>query len=439
MKERSDRQKKTNSVQKKLFIKLGFILILIVLLMIPQTLVQGLIGERKYRLFSVKEDISHSWGGVQTITGPVITVPYTKKVLQNNQWVEVENQFFIMPENLSIISDLKTETKNRSIYEILIYTAQVDMQAAFEIPDLSAMDRDVIEILYDEARINIEVTDPKALNDGVYFTSNDKRYKMVMGTADKTVIGPGISVRFPLSESDNKVSIDIPISINGHEGLFFYPGGDQTDISMNADWHSPSFQGNHLPKESDITNEKFSARWKTNEYSRPSPRYWAGYAYQLTHPESTFGARLIKPADQYQQNSRSAKYALLIITLTFGIFFVFESVYKSRIHPVQYSLVGAALVLFYYLLLSISEHLGFNWAYFISSYATISLISTYAYYVLKEGKRIGILAGAMTILYGYIYVLLQLEDYALLAGAVGLFGILAIAMYLTRNVDWYSN
>jgi len=207
---------------------------------------------------------------------------------------------------------------------------------------------------------------------------------------------------------------------------------------MSSDWPSPGFVGKVLADNHDITDKGFSANWKVSEYSRSVPSIWSDDQYRVGNGNRSFGVELIQPVDQYQQNMRSAKYALLIISLSFVAFFFFEVMYRKKVHPVQYTFIGLSLSIFYYLLLSISEHLGFDMAYMIASTSIIALILGYSKSILKSSKSLWILGLILILLYSYIFILLQLEEYALIAGSIGLFSILAMIMYMSRNVDWYN-
>lgn len=180
------------------------------------------------------------------------------------------------------------------------------------------------------------------------------------------------------------------------------------------------------------------AIWKSIEYHRMVPQTWNSFSQSLLEHIPSMGVRFMLPVDNYQKNNRSAKYALLIISLTFMLFFFFEMFCKKKIHIIQYIFIGLSLCVFYLLLLSFSEHLGFNLAYLISSHAAIALIGFYSYYILRNVKSIMVLILGMASLYGYIFVLLQMETFALLSGSIGLFLILSLAMYASRQIDWYN-
>ena len=205
---------------------------------------------------------------------------------------------------------------------------------------------------------------------------------------------------------------------------------------MRSDWPSPSYKGNYLPDKRTISEDGFSANWNILHLNRNYPQSWMGKKYNVYN--SSFGTELLLPVDNYKKSDRVTKYAMLFIVLTFMVFFFVEVLNKVFIHPVQYLLVGAALVIFYILLLSFSEHIKFNFAYIISSVLTLSLITSYTSTILKS-KRIGFLIfGILTVMYTFIFTIIQIGDYALLTGSIGIFLILGLVMYFSRKIDWYN-
>jgi len=226
------------------------------------------------------------------------------------------------------------------------------------------------------------------------------------------------------------------IDLKGSQHLFFIPGGKTTDITLESDWKSPSFTGAFLPDEREVNEEGFKASWNILHLNRNFPQFWTGNKYAVE--ESAFGTELLLPVDNFLRSHRVARYAVLFLALTFLVFFFVEVLNHALIHPIQYLLVGVALIVFYVLLLSISEHIAFNWAYLIATAATLGLITTYTVSILKSRKLGMLLFSILAVLYTFIFILIQLEDYALLIGSIGLFVILAIVMYFSRKIDWYE-
>ena len=250
----------------------------------------------------------------------------------------------------------------------------------------------------------------------------------------------GYRVAAPLPE-DRSASIPFSLSLNirGSGELAIVPTGKETTVNLSSSWPSPSFSGEYLPTSNSVSEEGFEAEWKVSYLNRNFPQYSEDFVQQYTLESSLLGVRLVEPVDGYVQTARSVKYGILVIALTFLSFFLMEVISKKRIHPLQYILVGVALVVFYTLLVAISEHMLFGWAYFISAVATIGLVTFYISAVLKSAKLTFTQGAGMAIIYGFIFIILRLEDYSLLAGSVGLFLLVAILMVLTRRVNWYRD
>jgi len=230
------------------------------------------------------------------------------------------------------------------------------------------------------------------------------------------------------------ISFSSRISLNGSEQLLFTPVGKQTTVTIQSTWPDPSFTGNQLPDSSSISEKGFQARWKSLSHTRNFPQAWKDDTYNLS--SASFGADLFIPVNGYQKTMRSVKYAILCILLSFTAFFLIETNNKKSIHPVHYALIGFALILFYTLLLSFSEYIGFNRAYAIATAATVGLITWFVKGLLQSMKLSILLSIVLVLLYSYIFTILQLQDYALLLGSVGLFLTLAVVMYYSRKVQW---
>ena len=233
---------------------------------------------------------------------------------------------------------------------------------------------------------------------------------------------------------DGKNEFNFKLTLNGSEEINFIPVGKTTGINVSGKWAAPSFIGNFSPQ-STIENGSFAAKWHVLHFNRNIPEAWNDDT-NTYFDDASFGVRLVEAVDHYQQNMRSAKYALMFIALTFVVFFFVELLTKKKIHLVQYLLVGIALILFYSLLLSISEQIGFALAYLIASLATIGLITTYSYSIFKNTMQTGILTVILCLLYTFLFVILQLEDIALLIGSIGMFIILGIIMFVSGKINW---
>ncbi|MCD4687901.1 MAG: cell envelope integrity protein CreD [Desulfuromonadaceae bacterium] len=242
----------------------------------------------------------------------------------------------------------------------------------------------------------------------------------------------------PLSAQEaNDFSFDL--NLNGSEQISLIPIGETNTVAMTSAWPSPSFNGAFLPVTRKVGKEGFSANWKVLHLNRNYPQFWQGSQYKVT--PSAFGLELIMTADIYQKSTRLAKYAIMFLAFTFFTFFAFffsEIINKRRVHPIQYLLVGMAILIFYTLVLSLSEYIPFNLAYILSAASVTAIISGYAKAIVSNSKFALTIAGILSILYCYLFIVLQLEDYALILGSVGLLVILALVMYVTRRINWYE-
>jgi len=239
-----------------------------------------------------------------------------------------------------------------------------------------------------------------------------------------------------LAQAQSQYNFRIRLDLNGSAGLLFSPVGKETIAELKSDWTNPSFMGDFLPEERSVDGAGFSAKWKVLHLNRNFPQAWTGS--QNLVGQTLFGVNLLLAVDEYQKTMRTAKYAIMFIALTFLTFFMIELLSRHTIHPIQYLLIGFALLVFYTLLLSISEYLIFAQAYWIASIAIIAMITLYARSVLANNLQTLVISGVLMLLYGYLFIILQLQDYALLMGSIGLFAVLAIVMYLTRKIDWFG-
>jgi inner membrane protein len=423
--------------QRKLYFKMSFILLLILLLLIPNAFISDLIHERSSLLYQTQQDIARTWGNKQKICGPLLAIPYTSSYFDKDQNKSsiFTHTLYVAPESVIIDTDVTTEERKKGIYSTTLYTADNNIEAKFVIPEKEAFGKKMNSISWEEASIIIPLTQPSSVISKVDLMYGSEPYKM--RSYNSSNLGNSLQAIIDIKDQST-IEVSANLKLRGSQSLEYIATGEDHQTSMNCDWPSPGFQGSMLPVTREISTDGFTAAWSANEYSRPMPDLWKDNDYRLGNSEQAFGVKLVQTVDHYQKNFRSVKYALLIISLSFLIFFFFEVLNGRKIHPLQYILIGLGLSLFYLLLLSLSEHVGFNLAYGIASIGTISLVTWYSSTMLRAGKSVMILGATLIGLYGYIFVLLQMEDYALLAGAIGLFVILAIVMALSRKMDWYS-
>ena len=417
--------------------KLATVFVLILVLLIPTSMVTSLIHERKSRKNSVIAEISHKWGKAQTIVGPVLSVPYLKFVEdKDGKTTQITEYLHVLPDSVDITSTIYPRVRYRGIYEAVLYNTAVAIEGRFPQVPIEALRISSEHIIWSGAVISIGITDMRGIKDRIDATFNGQPISMEPGLETGEVIASGVSAGVHLDTSGTSYAFHFLLNLNGSRQIQFAPVGKVTTVSTQSEWPDPSFTGAFLPIERTVGEKGFSASWKVLHLNRNYPQHWKGGGHNISH--SIFGVKLFSPVDIYQKSMRTAKYALMFIVFTFMAFFISEVMNQLRVHPVQYMLIGLAIIIFYTLLLSISEQISFGLAYLISAFATICLITGYAKAILKNRVVTIMVGGILTILYAYLYILLQLEDYALLMGSVGLFAVLAVIMYLTRKVDWYT-
>lgn len=455
-------QKENNSrkglnKQDTLVLKIILIAFLIALSFIPMSMIRGLISEREQTANEAAKEVQQKWSGSQTLVGPVLTIPYKYQ----DEKGETQNGYInYLPENLNISGDINTQELKRGLYEIVVYNSTLELKGTFSIKDLIGNDIPINSLFFEQATLNIGLSDLRGINEQATLEWNGQKIDFTPGVSPQSIVTSGISTKITpqqLLTNDSVVRFIVKLKLKGSESMQFAPLGKTTRIQLTSNCKTPSFTGAFLPTEREVTNDGFSSQWEILEFNRNYSQIIKGTRRQLNTPDgylihdsglryaseaiaqSSFGVNLLFPVDQYQKSMRSAKYAFLIIILTFVVSFFVEIFQKKNIHPVQYLLIGLALCLFYTLLVSTSEHIGFTPAYIISALMTTSLITFYMIGILKIKKTAFTIGGLLACLYAYIFFLIQLETYALLVGSIGLFVILAIIMYFSQKINWYNN
>jgi len=432
-------QRSVEAIRQSVTVKMLIVGFLILILLIPAAMVQSLIYERKNRSDSAASEISEKWGQAQRIIGPVLNIPYRKYyTLKDGTRRFTTEVAHFLPKELNVEGELKPQVRYRGIYKAVLYNAIMQLKGSFERPDFAALDINEQDVQWDRAVFSLGISDMTGIKEAITPEFGHVRVSMNPGVENQDVLSSGVSVRLPKGISRQaSIPFSLKLDLNGSTRIRFAPVGEVTTVNLKSSWKSPSFDGSFLPVERKIDKDGFSAKWKVLHLNRNYPQEWIGKRSQIG--ESAFGVKLFVAADVYQQATRTAKYAVLFIVLTFTTFFFSEVIDRRRLHPIQYLLIGFAVVIFYSLLIALSEHIRFGLAYLIGSVAVIGLITAYARTTLKNNRLTLLIGGILTILYGYLYMILQMEDYALLMGSIGLFVTLAIIMYTTRRIDWYGN
>jgi inner membrane protein len=429
---------------------------LILVMLIPLAMIRGVLSDRLERRNEAVSEITDSWGKDQNIIGPVLGVPFQYKFKSMKDTTmpdghverrEVEEMLvanaYFLPETLQIAGDAQIQTLHRGIYDAAVFRAQVKLAGKFAPPDFNALKIELKDVQWKDAFVTIAVSDLRGTREGLVLDWNGAKRSLQPGSQL-----PGFTTgATALLANDEPIAaaaeFSVALDVNGSGGIFFAPFGVQNEAELKSNWPDPGFRGAFLPAERSVRADGFDAKWKVSYYGRDYPQMWTSIAGNQRFSEKTvaaslFGTQFLSILDAYRFVERSIKYGVLFLVLVFTTFFLFEVTARQKIHPFQYLMVGAALCLFYLLLLSISEFLGFGFAYLIAAVASTLLITWYCNFFLGGGVRTVMIGAGLGGIYTFLYITLRQQDYALLMGAIALFVLLAVVMYVTRKVDWYA-
>ncbi len=428
-----------NNVKNSTGMKIALIIVLVLLFLIPLLQIESLVSERKSYKNQVVSEVTRSWGGEQHLGVVFLSIPVLyKDYTQNPKGKLVWEKVWINPDELNIQADLKAEMRHRAIYQVPLYRALVDIQGSFKRPDIqNLLSADVVQVDWAHASLVMELQDGKGLASLPELTWNDKTLEFKPVSE-----GPGFyftQLSAPVN-LQNVNSLHIKMDLKGSQTLAFLPAADKSRTIVTSDWPDPGFSGYTLPASREITDKGFKAEWELLSLDRSFPKAWLGHESVYNDRISTlsYGVDMVTPVDLYQTVSRSLKYGFLFILLPFVMIFLMEALTGLRVHVVQYLLVGLTNVVFYLLLLSFSEQIGYLGAYIISALAVTGLLFYYLEAVLKDIKKALIYLPVQIVLYILMYIMLSSVDYALLIGSIGVFIVLAVVMILTRRVDWFQ-
>ena len=426
------------------------------LLMVPLVMVRALIIERASAKEAVVRDIAQTAADVQRLTLPVVVVPYThrwietvetiddkdKKKVTRKERVESGSVQFL-PEQVKVDAAPAVASKHRGLYNVLTYTTPLKVSGRFSFPKDFGLVPEEGKLAWGTPVLAFGVSDPRGIKNNPVLRWNGADLRFLPGTGGElTHLGSGISAALENLQgaAAQEASFSFELELAGMERLSFIPTGRETEVNLKADWAHPSFFGKFSP-DSKVSDSDFSAAWKTSFFSTNAQQ---GYTACVETGKceafgaNEFGVSLIQPADLYLQLERAAKYGFLFVGLTFAAFFLFEVLKSLAVHPLQYGLVGLALAMFFLLLVSLSEHIGFGLAYAIASTACVGLIVIYLSAVLGNWWRSLSIGALLAGLYGVLFMLLKSEDYALLMGSLFLFVLLGGVMVGTRRINWYG-
>ncbi|NHM07673.1 cell envelope integrity protein CreD [Flavobacterium sp. CYK-4] len=418
-------------------------------LLIPLEFVKSLINERAQRQGEVIHEINSKWGQSVYCYGPILKIPYTdfeetvsinEKTKESVKEKKVFTSYaYFFPEELNATAEVNTKVLHRNNYQSAVFSNAMAFDGKYVQPDFNNRGIAPENIQWDKASILVQTTNLKSIKNEIKFRLGDQQYAFEpVYNSQSTDSIESLETGFIDLKNQSVAGkpFHFEINYNGSSQIRMVPIGKTTTLQMQSNWSAPSFAGNFLPddKTKKITSDGFQAQWKILHINRAFSQQAFGKLPNLA--PYAFGVDFVVPVDQYQQNERAAKYGFLVIGLTFLIFFLIQSMSKIRIHIFQYTMIGLALIMFYTLLVSITEHSSFAWAYLIAAIAVILMISLYSIAILNNRKFPAFIGLSLTALYGFIYIIIQLENYALLVGSIGLFAILGAIMYFSRTVDW---
>ena len=411
-------------------IKAILITILVLMLMIPTSMIMHIIYERQQRQDESTEEVSAKWGNSQIVTGPVLIIPYVSKP------GETVNAIFL-PDKLNINGEILPEVRKRGIYEVAVYGSHLQINGSFSSLDFAGLNIPKENLLLKDAYLAVGISDMRGIENQVEVQWKGKPFIFNPGVDASTMFPSGMQTKIPLDlENDTLHGSDFSINLElrGSGQLFFSPVGKTTSVSLNSSWTHPSFDGVFLPNKHEIHLKGFAASWQVSHLNRNFPQSWKGNNENLHAAD--FGVKLFMPVDGYQQSTRAVKYAILIIGLTFLVFYFIELLQHHPVHPLQYILIGLALCIFYTLLIALAEQLSFSIAYLVSVVLTLGLVTAYSASVFRSVRKAVGIGITLLLLYTFVYVIIRSEDQALLMGSLGLFLILAVVMYFSRKIKW---
>lgn len=423
----------------------GKLIVLVVLIIISWAatmFVWGIIQDRESRQETASSEVAKQWSYPQTIAGPVITIPVEKTTITSSgERIVNKTNLTLLPQTLSYESQIKSQLLKRGVYETPVYTTDINGSGNFDLSEITLESPANTKILWDEAVISINVSDTRGISTVVDITLNEVKYQMLPSSNFSTLDNSGIHTDVKINPNQPDLAFSFALPLKGSREISFLPLGENTNVVIKSDWSAPSFQGEFLPEERQLTEGGFTAAWKVTSYGNNLPSYWQSDSSVVTSElllAKAFGVGLYQEVDFYTMVDRSIKYSILFISLTFLTFFMYEVLAGLRIHPIQYLLVGLAIALFYLLLLSFAEIIGFLPAYLLAAIVTTALITGYCFSVFDAKKRAFSITILLTALYSYLYLLLQLDQYSLIFGSVFLFAVLTTVMYITKDINWYS-
>lgn len=443
------------------FLKVFFIAVIGIIMLILLFLISGLVRERGLTKQQVSKETSSKWGGSQLISGPILVIPFEKETVRKVREEGIEKTIVsyttaylhLLPQNVKILQDVKSEPRKRGIYETIVYKSITELQGDFDQADFIKEGINPQKVFWNKAKLIVGVSDLKGLSRFPEVSWNNKNLEIEPDGSDFKLFEQNLSTPLDLSPGQSsKGTFKISLNLQGADNMSFSALGKENHIQVKGNWASPGFDGDFLPVSRTIKTNGFDANWSIQSMNRELPQQWInnmGGMYltpsEQSEPNKAFYLKsdvkisFTNGVDLYHQTERTLKYGILIIGLTFLALFFTELINQKPFHVLHYALIGTALVIFYTLLLSFSEHIGFNPAYLLAFLATNVLISLFVKSISKSTKTSLIFALILAVFYGFNFVLMQLEDFALVVGSIGVFVILAILMYITSKINLFPD
>ncbi len=432
--------------------RMGITAFLTLALLIPISMVSGVVSERKQRRDEAVAEITSTWGGRQSVVGPVLTVPYRYRYkTEKNEVVDgkqvkrevietATDVAYFLPSELAVDGAIDSKRLHRGIYEAVVYSGKIGVSGRFPIPDFKSLKIEPEDVVWADALVAVAVPDLRGAKGALSIKIGGRAYSMLPGAK---LHGWTSGAHAPVGDAARGgFEFALPLDLNGSDGVSFAPLGVRTTAALKSAWPNPKFAGSFLPVEREVRADGFAAKWDVAYYGRSYPQ--AATLRSGAWPDrgelenSFFGVSFLPAIDSYRSVERATKYGILFVSLVFCAFFLFETLAGLRIHPAQYVLVGLALALFFMILLALSEFLPFWLSYAAAALGASAMIVSYSAKFLGGGKGAAILGGELACVYGYLYVVLQLQDFSLLMGCGLLAATLGAIMWLTRDVDWYA-
>lgn len=409
------------------------------LLLVPSVLISNLVNERERYLDVAASEVKAMWGGEQIINTPVLSIPYEYGCGTDEKPDQCQSTIHFYAQNVQVQGTFDSEIRQRGVFDIPLYKTKLNMNLVFKPGELVDLQDTNTKFLYDQSRISLHMSDYRGLKQAPVIQIGTTKRALKNGYHKLVPQSGAMSAPLILTKemAEAEITMKLQIVVQGAQSFFLRPFGGEVNLDVKGDWPSPSFQGYFLPSERHVTESGFSAKWQVLNLNHGVSETW-GDGKENMPSNYLIGFEQLLPVNHYSMTDRAIKYVILFIVLTFVLVFFAESLAGRNIHPLQYLLIGVSLLVFYTLLLSISEQIGFGWAYLISTVAVTGQVGMFLHVLLGMKKATALSVLILNGLYGFLFTLLNLEDVALLAGSVGIFAILGLLMYLSVKMPWNS-